>query len=164
MVTQQRLREVLRYDPETGEFTWLQAGKGRRVGAVAGSSKGTESYWQINFDRYNYLAHRLAWLYMTGEWPAEVDHRNRVKSDNRWANLRLASHKQNCENVGMRKHNTSGARGVYLQKNGRWQAYITSNKTRFHLGRFDDFEAAVAARRLAEEKHFTHAHGTEQIS
>ena len=77
MLTQERLKEVLHYDPETGIFMWLVAPNGRiRVGMEAGSSH--DGYIGIKVDRILYKAHRLAWFYMTGEWPAnDVDHWDR---------------------------------------------------------------------------------------
>ncbi len=156
-LTAERLRQVLRYEPATGLFFWVEPGPKRVLGAVAGNiTKGPHPYVQIGIDGERYLGHRLAWLYVNGVWPPhEVDHRNRVKSDNRWSNLRRATHKQNCENLDLRKCNRSGVRGVYQQPDGRYQAYITSDRKRVHLGRFDVLADAARARAAAEARMFT---------
>ena len=155
-LTADRLRQVLRYEPRTGLFFWIEPAPKRVLGGVAGSSKGAGSYTQIGIDGSNYLAHRLAWLYVKGQWPsAELDHRNRIKSDNRWRNLREATHKQNAENQPTRASRSS-VRGVYLQKDGRYQAYISHHGRRIHLGRHNTLAAAKRARRAAERQHFTH--------
>lgn len=91
MLTAERLREVLEYDPAIGVFRWLIKPCGQiSIGDIAGCRHG-EGYVQIRVIGRIYLAHRLAWLYMTGEWPISlIDHRNLDRSDNRWSNLREA--------------------------------------------------------------------------
>lgn len=102
-------------------------------------------------DGVNYLGHRLAWFYVTGRWPVEVDHHNRVKGDDRWRNLRELSHPANCANVDVRRHSRSGVKGVYWEAaRGKWHAYIDRLQHRKHLGRFTTLAAAKSARRNAE--------------
>jgi hypothetical protein len=103
MLTAERLRELLHYDPDTGVFTWLRV-KGRRVrvGALSGKANGG-GYFQIGVDGRIYYAHRLAWLYVHGEWPvASIDHVNCDRCDNRLANLRPATKAQNAANARKR--------------------------------------------------------------
>lgn len=158
VITQQRLREVLDYDPETGEFRWLVA-TGRRVNV--GDLAGTDSYGRrfIRIDKRRYRAHRLAWLYVHGRWPAnEIDHINGVADDNRIANLREATRSQNCENRRKPKRNsTSGFLGVWTHKaTGKLRAQIVHNGKNYHLGLFNCPTAAYllgylpAKRRLHE--------------
>lgn len=139
------LRRDLAYDPETGSFMWLTPRPKIKVGSVAGTVQ--RGYWMIHFSGVDYHAHRLAWLHMTGEWPAgEVDHINRNRLDNRWDNLRDASRSQNIANVGLLSSNTSGFKGVsYNKLTGKWEAYIRAERRRFHLGLHLTPEEAAAA-------------------
>lgn len=153
MLTQVRLKELLHYDPETGEFQWI-ARSGKRadlVGTIAGSPS-TQGYTLISVDYRKHRAHRLAFLYMTGTSPRHhVDHRNAIKNDNRWENLRPATKAQNSMAVGIRANNTSGVTGVYWSKAAhKWQAFIKKNRRVRYLGIFEDFHMAVLARRNAE--------------
>ena len=109
MITQARLKELLTYDPETGYFTRNVNVKGANAGERAGTITA-KGYIAIGIDRKHYLAHRLAFLYMTGEWPKElVDHKDTIKINNKWENLREATNSQNKRNVGARKTNKSGS-------------------------------------------------------
>ena len=112
MITQARLKELLTYDPETGYFTRNVNVKGANAGERAGTITA-KGYIAIGIDRKHYLAHRLAFLYMTGQWPKElVDHKDTIKINNKWENLREATNSQNKRNVGARKTNKSGLKGI----------------------------------------------------
>ena len=144
------LRMELTYNPQTGVFT--RRGDTKVSGRIA-----TKGYRQIMVLGKRYMAHRLAWLYIHGEWPADqLDHINRNKDDNRIENLREVSNKQNQENIPHWSHNTSGRRGVRFLRGG-WIAEIVQHKRKIHLGRFDNIIDAVAARMRAERTIFTHA-------
>lgn len=151
ILTQARLKELLDYDPETGVFTWRHfMGGFARAGSVAGSTD-SHGHTQIKVDGKLHLAHRLAFLYATGATPAEVDHVNRVKSDNRLANLRGVSRSENLHNTAPCKRNKSGVKGVFwIERLGKWQAYISTAGKRRVLGCYAQFDDAVAARRGAE--------------
>jgi hypothetical protein len=128
-LTVERLKELLHYDPETGVFTRKLLRGAKRAGAIAGSANW-KGYICIHINGRNYRAHRLAWLYVTGNWPyAQIDHVDRDKANNKFANLREATNKQNHENLDRRrKDNTSGHRGVYWYKPyRRWMAIIRHN-------------------------------------
>ena len=156
MITKERLDELLAYDPETGHFTWgVRAGSRALVGTVAGSPN-TNGHVHIGVDGKRYLAHRLAFLKMTGVMPDDqVDHINGVRDDNRWPNLRPATNAENGRNRRTQTTNTSGVPGVgWYARLGKWQAYIRVNYKHIHLGLFTEFEDAVAARRAAEVKYF----------
>lgn len=142
--TVERIRELLHYDPNTGLFTWAKTGN--PAGHV--NDKG---YACIRLQGHDYKAHRLAWLYMTGEWPAhEVDHENRVRSDNRWSNLRSATSHQNKGNMLPSKPSASGFKGVYWAKHvQRWRAEIKIRGRKKVLGYFDDPALASELRELA---------------
>jgi hypothetical protein len=81
------LRELLSYDPKTGMFTWrIRSARRVHIGDVAGGVNG-RGYLTIRVDGRQYLAHRLAFLHMTGSWPKKehIDHINMDRADNRWA-------------------------------------------------------------------------------
>lgn len=153
MLTQATLRARLHYSVITGEFYWLKS-KGRvKAGDVAGClNSGGYIYIQINSKPY--LAHRLAWFWVTGEWPTnEIDHKSGIRDANYWLNLREATNSQNACNTRLCSINTSGYKGVCWNKaRKKWQANIKlSNKTK-HLGYFDDINLAYAARLKAQQE------------
>lgn len=144
-VTAERLREVLSYCPETGEFRWNWIGKFNRfVGKSAGCING-HGYRVILVDGRMYPAHRLAWLHVHGAFPAhQVDHINGNRSDNRIANLREATLVENVRNRLRQSNNKSGYKGVSL-KDGKWRACICLNGKNTEIGRYGSaIEAARA--------------------
>lgn len=150
-ITHSRLLELLHYDPLTGVFTNRITRARALAGAAAGSLNG-DGYLKITLDQQKYYAHRLAWFYMTGEWPnPECDHKNRVRSDNRFENLFAVSHGQNKQNRDGVARCKAGVRGVRLSEAGRWEARIAASGRRVHLGTFDTIEAASAAYSRARE-------------
>ena len=154
MLTQEQLKEFLSYDPDTGIFTWLKAAcNSVRVGSVAGCLD-TYGYIRIKRARKQYGAHRLAFLYMTGEFPVDqVDHINGVRNDNRWLNLRQATGSQNMSNQGKPITNTSGFKGVFWNKSAKkWLAQIGHMNRVIYLGLFTTPEAAHQAYIAAAEK------------
>ena len=156
MITQARLKELLHYDPETGIFTRIKSYCSKaKIGNIAGVLK-KDGYLRIGVDG-RHLAHRLAFVYMTGEFSKVTDHINGNRSDNRWENLRSVTNNENLKNQKMRSTNTSGVMGVYWSKvSKKWAASIRSNGGKFHLGVFDDINDAYAARRAAEKKYNFH--------
>lgn len=149
-ITQDRVRELLHYDPETGLFRWRVDRNGQcRQGGIAGR-RHCQGYIAITVDRRTYLAHRLVWLYEYGTWPPRIDHRDTDKTNNRIANLRPATGQQNGFNRAAPKHNTSGVKGVsWCARTGKWRAHITPDRKFRCLGRFDRLEDAIAARSVA---------------
>lgn len=157
MITAEHLRDVLDYDPRTGEFTWRVAlSKRVKAGARAGcveEGKAGLKYVRIGLFGRPYRANRLAWLHVHGEWPRGlIDHKNGDTLDNRISNLREANSVQNGANCKMLVSNTSGIKGVSWHKGkGRWQARININGSLKHLGWFADKQAAADAYRLAAD-------------
>lgn len=149
-LTSERLREVIVYDPESGVFTWKSRGSPRFDKRFSGREAGAlrpNGYIQINIDSVIYLAHRLAWLYMTGEWPNDcIDHKDMQPSNNKFSNLRLATKAQNQRFQRKPSHNTSGFKGVSFNKVlKKWTAKISiENKTRY-IGSFETPEEAHSA-------------------
>lgn len=161
-LTADTLRSVLHYDQETGIFTWKVSTSNRvKVGAVAGCPDG-RGYLMIRVQSRLYLAHRLAWLYVSGTWPTDqLDHVNRVRTDNRIENLREVTNKQNGQNKSKSSNNTSGHTGVYWHKSySKWQACIKHNQKLIHLGYFTDIEDAIAARKAAEKLYWADTYTT----
>lgn len=158
ILTQDRLKQLLNYDPETGVFRYACARPKVRVGAVAGHTHAGHGYRQIKLDGKLYLAHRLAWLYVHGEWPTDLlDHINRNRVDNRLANLRLSDKYLNRQNTNTPANNTSGAKGVTWNKTlNKWHARLSLHGKRYHVGWFLDKDAAVAARHAAEVQMHLH--------
>jgi hypothetical protein len=156
-LTAEHLRRVLIYDPHTGLWKWRQDGKGRPKVLVwwPGTVTGQRKYLSISIDRLAYYVHRLVFLYMTGKWPKEqVDHIDGDQTNNRWGNLREASGSQNKYNTGVRSHNTTGARGVYRAKDGRFVARIKIGDKRVNLGSFATAELASEAYEKAAKEAF----------
>ncbi|HEX8348749.1 MAG TPA: HNH endonuclease [Hymenobacter sp.] len=159
MLTLERLKQLVAYDPTTGLFTRLEGttpqATARHAGKQAGLTK-PKRYVQLSVDGKTYLGHRLAWFYMTGEWPAvNIDHEDGNRTNNVWSNLRLATGSINQINTKMHRHNTSGYRGVsWAAGNNKWTASIYQANRRINLGYFDSKEAAYERRLLAELEYY----------
>lgn len=137
-LTQELLKECLHYDPDTGLFyRKKKTSNNMKVGQVAGHNH-IEGYLELSLFGKKYLCHRLAWLYMTGTIPdSDIDHINGVRNDNRFQNLRVANRSQNMMNTGLRANNTSGFKGVSLdKKTGKWEAYTKVNYKKISFGLF----------------------------
>ncbi len=111
--TYERVKEILSYDPATGLFKWIKTLSNRaQAGNVAGCYR-KDGYLVIRFDGKLYLGHRLAWLLVTGNWPKqEIDHKDGNPSNNKWGNLREATHSENITNQAAHKNNKLGLKGV----------------------------------------------------
>ena len=164
-MTQAELKQLLDYDPSTGLFTWKprpgnKAFNNRSAGKLTGQKPTKKGYLLIYVKGKHYAAHRLAFLYMTGSMPVEVDHENHVKTDNRWCNLLPATSSSNKKNSPKPKNNTSGVVGVYF-KNPKWKAQIQHQGKVKNLGTFTNKQDAIAARKAAEKQlgfHPNHGH------
>lgn len=166
-ITQDRVRELLSYDPLTGIFRWrFNRGK-MKAGDMAGGSqrKNKKLYVQIVVDGQHISGHRLAFVYMTGSLPCgEVDHIDGNGMNNAWSNLRDVDHGANLKNMCRRSDNTSGHTGVSWRK-GRnvWRAYIKTPDGIHNLGSFRHLSDAVSARKAAERMYGFHQnHGQQQ--
>lgn len=153
-LTQSKLKNLLHYDPDTGVFTWKNpAGTKTKPGDIAGCASKHLGYRYITVLNKRRLAHRLAWVYMTGRWPEDqIDHINGERDDNRWVNLREADQSQQCGNSALRSDNKAGARGVYWCKEKRkWAVDLQYQGRRYRLGRYTDFEEATELSELARQ-------------
>lgn len=156
-ITQSRLKELLSYNPLTGHFLWkMPQGRNSRVGTVAGSMR--DGYVCIWLDGVSYKAHRLAFLHQTGQWPIDkVDHRDGVRSNNIWTNLRQATDGQNQQNRKLNANSSSGISGVtWKSRNSKWQARIRVAGKLIHLGYFDDPQIAGNAYATAKAQYHTY--------
>lgn len=149
-ITQDRLKQLLNYNPDTGKFTRLTKWGSQQIGDEPGC-KSKFGYRYIGVDGKGYTAYRLAWLYVYGEFPAgDIDHINRDPTDDRISNLRSVSHSANLHNT-LHRNAKSGHKGVHKTKENRWQARIRVNYKIHNLGTFATIEEAAAARKLAEQ-------------
>jgi hypothetical protein len=145
MITAAHAREILRYDPETGSLRWrARAARCAIIGAEAGNVC-QNGYVRIQIGGVGYLAHRLAWLMVYGEWPShQIDHIDCNRRNNALGNLRSATASQNKSNSKISRKNKSGFKGVFCVR-GRWIASIKHEGKSKHLGCFDTPEIAHAA-------------------
>lgn len=176
------VRKTLDYDQSSGDFIWLyrdesfvtnglmtdrdrKAFNTKRVGKKAGCVNSTTGYLTTKFLQEQWDLHRLAFLWMGEELPEQVDHKNGIRDDNSWLNLRPVTNHENRKNMKKPKNNTSGHIGVYRnKKRGVWAANIMINKKCIYLGSFETIEEAVVAhKKAAEEAGFYPGHGREGI-
>lgn len=179
-ITQEMVREFLDYDPLSGGLLWKVRSRkwfledrhykiwnGRFAGKRAGSlPKNTCHYacFQVSIFRKKYLAHRIIWLWVTGEWPKlGIDHKDRDPTNNKWDNLRLADRLTNGKNLNKRRDNTSGVTGVsWFEGNSKWKVRGYVGGKSYHLGYFekDDLDlAAMAILEFRAEHNFEPTHG-----
>lgn len=146
LLSSEVLRGWLHYDPNTGLFTRIVGcGKGAAVGDVAGTLT-KNGYVIISVHCLRFMAQRLAFLYMTGNWPTGiVDHKNGCKSDNKWDNLRDATKVLNAGNAQPHADSTTGIKGVFMAPGGKFRSAIGRNGRQVHLGTFPTIEDAHQA-------------------
>lgn len=148
------IKSILSYNPLTGIFVWIGGNKyngyvGKRAGA-----KTAFGYRRIGISGSYYKEHRLAWLYMTGRFPTkEIDHKNGKRADNRWSNLRQATHSQNGMNKVRQSNNKSGHVGVcWKPRENKWAAFVIVDSKQKYSSHHTSLRAAVRARRIAAKR------------
>lgn len=155
-VTQSELQALFNYDPESGHFQWIVSRRGRNLNRPAGTVDAADGYCRIRIGGRPYAAHRLAWLYVHGEWPSSViDHIDGDRSNNRLANLRPATLQQNQFNRRVKRTSSTGSKGVSLdRRSGRFQVAIKIGGVKRWVGYFDTVEEGSAAyNEIAETIH-----------
>lgn len=161
VVTAELVRELLNYDQISGAFTWRSARAKAPAGRLAGTINKALGYVVIRIGKKLYYAHRLAWLHVTGDWPAAtIDHRDAARTNNAFSNLRDVPHNVNVQNVrAARKHSASGVLGANKKsRHGIWRSIITVSRRQHHLGTFATPEEAHAAYVAAKRR--LHVGGT----
>lgn len=152
------LKSILDYCPDTGIFTWkVSRNRLAKAGDIAGTlwinyKNFNDKRYHIKIDGKLYMIHRIAYYYVSGIDPLEneVDHINGNTLDNRFDNLRLATHADNTKNCKKYKNNTSGFKGVDFHR-GKWRARIQVNKKIIYLGYYTNkFYAALVYTRAAK--------------
>lgn len=153
MLTHAHLLSVLSYSKEAGEFVWLVDSGRAFKGNVAGHIR-KDGYVSIIIGKRQYKAHRLAWFYVTGAWPkGRLDHEDNCQSNNRWGNLRPATHSQNMANRKVNSNSATGFKGV-SKRGGRFRAYVNKDGKRYWLGQYPTAAAAAAvAQAKSKELH-----------
>jgi hypothetical protein len=184
MIEARSLREIVQYDPASGNLTWLpRAASDFEEGGIGAQAKaarwnkryahkpalhhiGNAGYRKGSIYSKSCFAHRVAWAWMMNEWPDEIDHINGNRADNRWVNLRSVDHEANSKNSSRPSNNSSGAVGVSWHSVQKcWRAYIKVNQRSIHLGRFLTFDDALFARLAAERDYGFHPnHGKDLAS
>lgn len=154
-LTQEKLKGLFHYDPETGIFTRKFSHARHKAGMQAGYEM-TDGYHVIGINRKYHMIHRLAWLYMYGEFPdGFIDHINGERDDNRICNLRIVTPRENCENLKLPTiASTTGYLGVMFDKRrNKYIAKIQVNYKQIHLGEFNEPEVAYEAYLAAKRKY-----------
>ena len=170
MVTPEEIKSLVDYDPKSGIMRWkprpdsmfsckriADGWNTKYAGEITAPSVCREGYSQISIFGVKYRSHRVAWAAHYGKWPeGEIDHINRIASDNRIDNLRDVRPVDNLRNKGDYKNNMSGHKGVTWHKSsGKWMAQIKVNKRNIHLGLFDDAAEAGKAYQAAKMEHWS---------
>lgn len=151
---------MFNYNSDTGALTWAENGGKTRVGGNRYENrpvgcKAKNGYLKFAWQGRDYLVHRVAWYYVHGELPVCIDHINRVRDDNRIANLRGADYQANQYNTSVSPRNKSGVKGVHrCKQTQKWAATITVNRKQIRLGRYPTIKEATVAREAAVRRYY----------
>ena len=153
--TQEYLKNILRYEPETGKWFWLvQKSQNTPIGSEAGALNG-QGYHYVWIDYIQYWGAQLAWFYVYGEWHDRLDHADRNHSNGRICNLRPCTRAQNRHNAKTNANNEAGVKGVRYRKDAmKWQARIQVDGRPISLGHFNTMEEAKVAYEAGARRYY----------
>ena len=156
VIDQETVKKLFHYDAESGMLLW-RYGNGRNVKPwQQAKAPNGQGYYTVKINGTNYRVHRLIWLYVYGDFPKEdIDHKNRIRNDNRLCNLRAVSRTDNCQNISLPNHNKSGHIGVsWFELRKTWTVYVKVNKKNKWLGYYKNLDDAIAARKAGEKQYY----------
>ena len=156
MIDQETVKKLFHYDAESGMLLWRN-GNGRNVKPwQQAKALNGNGYCSVKIEKKNHPVHRIIWLYVYGHFPEQdIDHKNRIRNDNRLCNLRAVSRTDNCQNISLPSHNKSGHIGVSWFKNHNcWTVYVKVNKKNKWLGYYKNLDDAIAARKAGEKQYY----------
>jgi hypothetical protein len=156
MIDQELVKKLFYYDAASGMLIWRN-GNGRNVKPwQQAKALNGNGYFTVKIQNKSYPVHRIIWLYVNGNFPSqEIDHKNRIRNDNRLCNLRAVSRTDNCQNISLPRHNKSGHIGVsWFKKEKSWTVYVKVNKKNKWLGCYKNLDDAVVARKAGEAQYY----------
>jgi hypothetical protein len=156
MIDQETVKKLFHYDAESGMLLWRNSnGRNVKPWQEAKALNG-HGYYTVKINGTSYSVHRLIWLYVYGSFPNKyIDHKNRVRSDNRLCNLRDVNSTDNAQNISLPSHNKSGHIGVsWIKSHNCWTVFVKVNKKNNWLGYYKNLDDAVATRKAGEKQHY----------
>jgi hypothetical protein len=156
MIDQELVKKLFYYDAESGMLLWRN-GNGRNVKPwQQAKALNGNGYFTVKIQGNNYPVHRIIWLYVYGSFPSQdIDHKNRIRNDNRLCNLRSVSRTDNCQNISIPNHNKSGHIGVsWIKSHNSWTVFVKVNKKNKWLGYYKNLDDAVVARKAGESQYY----------
>jgi hypothetical protein len=156
MIDQETVKKLFHYDAESGMLLWRN-GNGRNVKPwQEAKAPNGQGYYTVKINGTSYRVHRLIWLYVHGNFPDKyIDHKNRVRNDNRLCNLRDVNTTDNAQNISLPSHNKSGHIGVsWIKSHNCWTVFVKVNKKNKWLGYYKNLDDAVAVRKAGEKQHY----------
>ncbi|MGC6389706.1 HNH endonuclease [Ewingella sp. S1.OA.A_B6] len=159
----EELKDILRYEPDTGAWIRLKT-RGPCIKWSEAGNISADGYRKLRINGKDYLSARLAFFYMNGRWPIQMDHINRIRLDDRWSNLREVNQQQNNFNQGLRVDNSSGVKGVsWYKSREKWVVQMNVYGKPRRFGYYKDIELAELVASEAHDKYQGQYAATAQI-